>query len=57
MSQTVMDVWPETVAVPPKMAYEEFLDWADEDTHAEWVDGEVVFMSPVSDAHQEISGF
>jgi hypothetical protein len=24
------------------MTYEEFLAWADEDTRAEWVDGEVV---------------
>ncbi|HDN80831.1 MAG TPA: Uma2 family endonuclease, partial [Chloroflexi bacterium] len=28
------------------MTYEEFLDWADEDTLAEWVDGEVVMYSP-----------
>jgi hypothetical protein len=25
----------------PRMTYDEFLAWADEDTHAEWVDGEV----------------
>lgn len=57
MSQTATLRQPETLSAPPKMTYEEFLDWADEDTHAEWVDGEVVFMSPVSDAHQEVSGF
>ena len=45
---------PAIVAVPSRMTYEEFLDWADEDTHAEWVDGEVVFMSPVSNVHQDI---
>jgi len=44
--------WP-----PKKMTYEEFLDWADEDTLAEWVDGEVVIYSPASDRHQDISGF
>lgn len=44
--------------VPPvaKMTYEEFLVWADS-THAEWVDGEVVIVSPVSVRHQEILGF
>lgn len=26
----------------PRMTYEEFLAWADEDTSAEWVGGEVV---------------
>jgi len=42
---------------PPKMTYEEFLAWADEDTLAEWVNGEVVMASPASRQHQEISGF
>ena len=57
MSQTTMEVRPESAAAPPKMTYEEFLDWADEDTHAEWVEGEVVFMSPVSNVHQDIGLF
>lgn len=57
MSQTATATHPASADAPPKMTYEEFLDWADEDTHAEWVDGEVIFMSPVSDAHQEVSGF
>jgi Uma2 family endonuclease len=39
------------------MTYEEFLDWADEDTFAEWVDGEVVELSPAKDWHQGIVGF
>jgi Uma2 family endonuclease len=39
------------------MSYEEFLAWADEDTSAEWVDGEVVFMSPVNLRHQDVVGF
>lgn len=39
------------------MTYEEFLSWADEDTHAEWVAGEVVMASPVSLRHQEIVNF
>ncbi len=39
------------------MTYEEFLDWADEDTYAEWIDGKVEMMSPASVKHQDISGF
>ena len=39
------------------MTYEEFLDWADEDTYAEWVDGKVELMSPASERHQDISDF
>lgn len=42
---------------PKQMTYEEFLDWADEDTLAEWVDGEVIMTSPASERHQDISGF
>jgi Uma2 family endonuclease len=49
----------EALAAParPKMTYEEFLNWADEDTLAEWVNGEVVMTSPASDQHQDISDF
>jgi len=43
--------------MPHKVTYEEFLAWADEDTLAEWVDGEVVMYTPASDRHQDISGF
>ncbi len=44
---------------PPagKMTYEEFLAWADEDTLAEWVDGEVIMVSPASDRHQDVADF
>jgi Uma2 family endonuclease len=41
----------------PKMTYEEFLAWADEDTLAEWVDGEVIMTSPASDRHQDLMRF
>ena len=41
----------------PKMTYEEFLAWADEDTLAEWVDGEVVMTSPASNRHQDLTAF
>ena len=33
------------------MTFEEFLEWADEDTHAEWVHGKVIFLS-TSSRHQ-----
>ena len=45
------------------MTYPEFLDWADEDTLAEWVAlpgedvGEVVMTSPASKQHQDITSF
>lgn len=57
MSQILDTPRPVLAAPLSRMTYEEFLDWADEDTHAEWVDGEIVWMSPVSNRHQEISSF
>lgn len=41
----------------PKVTYDEFLASVDEDVRAEWVDGEVISMSPVTDRHQEIAKF
>src|SRR5262249_26747734 len=40
-----------------KMTYEEFLNWSDEDVHAEWVDGEVIVHMPPKDQHQRIVGY
>jgi Uma2 family endonuclease len=48
---------PEQAAPPGKMTYEEFLAWADEDTWAEWVDGEVIILSPASRRHQDLTIF
>ena len=45
------------IVAPAHLTYEEFLEWADEDTYAEWVDGEVEMTSPVSNKHQDISRF
>jgi Uma2 family endonuclease len=42
---------------PDRMTFEEFLEWTDEDTFAEWVNGEVIVMSPVSFAHQNLVHF
>lgn len=35
-----------------RMTYEEYLAWADEDTRAEWVNGEVTVFMPSSWTHQ-----
>ena len=48
---------PEKAIPPGKMTYEEFLAWADEDTWAEWVNGEVIILSPASNQHQDLAGF
>ena len=50
---------PEPVTLtrqPPagRLSFEEFLEWADEHTLAEWVDGEVQFMSPTSRRDQKL---
>ena len=47
----------QTAAQRPKLSYEAFLEWADEDTRAEWVDGEIIMTSPASFEHQEIVRF
>ena len=47
--------WPE--GVPRRMSFEEYLDWDYEGIRAEWVDGEVVLMSPVRLDHQFIMQF
>ncbi len=39
------------------MSYAEFRSWADEDTHAEWVDGEVIIFMPPKTIHQQMAGF
>ena len=41
----------------PKMTYEQFLRTIPDDVHAEWIDGEVVPMTPVSRDHNELSVF
>ena len=46
-----------TQTIPAGLSYPEFLDWLDEDVHAEWVDGEIIVMSPASRLHQRLAGF
>lgn len=40
-----------------KITFEQFLDALDEDTRAEWIDGEVVTLSPASTLHERVGGF
>jgi Uma2 family endonuclease len=39
------------------VSFEDFLAWAPDDAQAEWVDGEVLLMSPASTEHQRLHGF
>jgi Uma2 family endonuclease len=45
------------VQVGESISFEDFIATVDEDARVEWVDGQVVPMSPVSERHDEISGF
>ena len=48
----------ETELAPPgPMTEEEFVAWCDEDVKAEWVDGEVIVMSPASLGHVDLVDF
>jgi Uma2 family endonuclease len=57
MSQLVKDIQAGRALPAGKLSYDEFLAWCDEDTWAEWVEGDVVIVSPASDRHQDLSGF
>jgi Uma2 family endonuclease len=37
-----------------RMTEREFVDWVFDNVNAEWVDGEVVLMAPVSDGHSDL---
>ena len=54
--QTAIQQPPASAApeAPRKITYEEFLESADEDISAEWVDGEVIAMAPASMRHQNL---
>jgi Uma2 family endonuclease len=41
---------------PGPVTYEQFLAWAD-GSRAEWVDGEIILMSPLSLEHQDVLNF
>src|SRR6266571_4136584 len=40
-----------------RMTYEQFLEWLNDETHAEWVDGRVVPMSPINGLHDRLVAF
>jgi Uma2 family endonuclease len=40
-----------------KISYEDFLAWCNEDTWAEWINGDVIMVSPASRRHQDIVRF
>lgn len=42
---------------PPLMSFQDFHDWLDEDRRAEWVDGEILEMSPSNLGRQDILMF
>jgi len=42
---------------PHPLTYDEFLEWAEDGSFVEWVDGKVEFMSPVSLPHTDIGVF
>lgn len=39
------------------VTYEEFLNWPGDHHHVEWVNGRMVFMSPVTEPHENLRGF
>ena len=46
------------VPPPGQVSFEEYIEWLDEDTRAEWVNGEIVLMpSPAAIEHQNVLGF
>jgi Uma2 family endonuclease len=62
MASIQNDVGPGPLAVAKPhpgriVTEEEFLRWRDEETRAEWVDGEVVVMSPASVIHNRLTRF
>lgn len=40
-----------------RMTEEEFVAWCDEDTKAEWVDGEIIMPPPANLQHVDLAGF
>lgn len=45
------------VSLPQRMTEQEFVDWCDDETWAEWIDGQVLVMSPVNFEHAKLTAF
>ncbi|MEN3002604.1 MAG: Uma2 family endonuclease [Armatimonadota bacterium] len=56
MEQAIQPV-PGKLVPQGEITFEEFLQWSDEDTHAEWVGGKVRVKMPASRVHQDCNGF
>lgn len=56
MHQQLKTGAPPASALPDYVSYEEFLELGEEFKHSEWVNGRVVLMPPVSDAHSTLKG-
>jgi Uma2 family endonuclease len=58
MAQKILALDQDRAEEPPlRVTFEEFLAFGDEDTWAEWVNGEILLLSPVSKIHQRLSVF
>ncbi len=65
VSQAILKTPPARVTKPNlssqdslrAMSYEEYLAWAEEDIHAEWVNGEVIVYIPPKNPHQTLLEF
>lgn len=59
-TQPITDSGPLGPYKPPpegKLSEEQFLAWCDEDVKAEWVDGQVIVMSPANVQHVNLTSF
>jgi len=56
MAQAKTPTYNERIS-PGRMTWEEYLEWCSEDNDAEWVDGEIVWLSPVALDSGDITHF
>jgi Uma2 family endonuclease len=57
MTSTTKEQVYQPTPPPAPVSFEEFLAWDDEGARAEWVDGEIILMSPSNVDHQRLSSF
>ena len=56
MSSTTREQVYRPTPPPAPVSFEEFLAWDDEGARAEWVDGEIILMSPNNEDKDKESG-